>query len=161
MFSIRFAFLASISIISLLSGCLSQDFERQSLAKYRTNNASTFVGFDPVGAEDLIPKPVSSQRVANGSGRFTGPGGGRFTSPGGRFTFPAGNRFTSPGGAIGRGGQFSFPRGRFSSPGGNSNFRNNARFTWPRQNARNGFTQPSSGLTWPRKNSGRFTRPRK
>ena len=179
MFSIRFAFLASISIITLLGGCLSQDFERQSLAKYRTSNASTFVGFDPISHLDSTSKKVAPQVNRQGGrifpGRFTQPGGGRFTAPRGGFTFPGGNRLTIPGGFTGKGGQFSSPSGNFSWPGGDPKQSNNARFTWPnplsehggtrltwpRGNPRNGLTQPNSRLTWPRENSGRFTLPLK
>ena len=165
-------FLSSISIIVFFGGCLNQDFERESLAKYQATRASTFVGFDPLppkqtsgGTESkprkMVPRnglTVPSGRFSMpGGGRFSFPRGGRFTQPGGRFTFPAGNRYSFPEGGF-RSDRTSMPSGvqsgRFSWPQ-----QGNARFTWPKQNNSGGFTQPNGRLTFPTERNGRFTDP--
>ena len=78
-------FLASLTIVSLFGGCLNQDFERESLAKYRATRASTFVGFNPLPVQETGESSQPGPRMAmpgNGmtfpTGRFTGPAGGRF-----------------------------------------------------------------------------------
>lgn len=158
----RFAyFLISGSLVTLFGGCLSQDFERESLAKYKSRHASTFVNFEPLPVKKTGSKPArpSGQRLSFPSGRFTGPGGGRFSGPAGRMSWPMGNRFSSP-------GNFSYPR----------NFRGQGRFTWPsgqltqpggRLNGAGRWTGPESGraagsrFTWPRQSgTQRFTSPR-
>ncbi len=154
--------------MTIFGGFLSQDFERESLAKYKTSNASTFVDFDPLPRKEAEQQQVNL-RVPKGRGtsfprgRFTGPNNGRFTGPRGGFSFPAGNRFSAPT-EFGGGKRFSWP----ADPSAKST--NGAdRFTWPQNGNRNGFTQPGfaqpkSGFTWPQGNTNqgkaeRFTSP--
>lgn len=148
--------LAPFSVVILFAGCLNQDFERASLARYRATRASTFVGFDPLRdqaqAAENAPPPVARRTAARPgmtfpAGGFTGPGRGRFTGPAGnRFSYPAGARFSYP-----AGNRFSYPAGnRFSYPAGGAGrmsmpMQPGNRFSWPSSNPRSGFTQPTAG----------------
>lgn len=168
----------------MLSGCLSQDFEQQSLAKYKTSAGSTFVKIEPIVMEEPArpvanmglqrPSPQGRFTVPRGNGRFTIPrGNGRFTTPTGGFgrggfSFPSGNRFTAPGGLGGpAAGRFTWPanpvrNGGFSMPNRDGLPTENGvggRFTWPKQAAGRNFTQPRSRSTWPDNASSRFTSP--
>ncbi len=136
-------------IVVNMGGCLSQNFEQQSLRKYKTRHASTFVDFQP----RLESEPIVNSRPASQKRQSTFPRG-RFSSP--NFSSP---NFSSPrGGMTSPRGGFSWPRGRFSQPtGGGFSWpnappqnENGGRFTWPKAGT-NGFSQPDNRFTWPRR----------
>ena len=169
----------------LFCGCLDQNFESESLARYQATRATTFVGFAPLTKQkkdskvQAAPRGTPRNGMSMPTGRFTGPMGGR---SGGRFTFPGNDRFTQPGGnfSFPKGDRFSFPgsdlgAGRFSAPQGAAlradrftapaNATNNGRFTWPNNQPQNQlrnpgrFTQPSGRFSYPTEQTGRFTYP--
>lgn len=168
------------------SGCLNQDFERESVARYRSTAATTFAGFDP---QALDATEFGTTTPAKSQPRFDLPRDGT-TIPSGGFTYPGpSGGFTAPGPMRGRGrftgpGSFSFPvnpgRGGFTSPQGQRGFTfpagrasgRGSRFTWPQANEGTGsgnrFTLPEdasgnggSQFTWPQRGPTRFTSPRK
>ncbi len=148
-FEKAFKTISAIFIVVCMGGCLSQDFESQSLAKYKSKNASTFTGFVVPGTKRPAATRAAQQVVRRGSfprGGFSFPRNG--SMPTGGFSIPRGG-FSAPA------GQFSWPTeaGGFSQPKGG--------FSWPNQtgggfslpqNSRNGFSQPASGFSWPKGN---------
>lgn len=148
-FEKAFKTISATLIVVSTGGCLSQDFESQSLAKYELKNANTFTGFVLPGSKRPAAARPAQQFVRRGSfprGRFSFPRNGSmptggFSTPRGGFSGPTG-QFSWPTGA----GGFSQPRSGFSWPN-----QNRGGFSLP-QNSRNGFSQPASGFSWPKGN---------
>ena len=126
--------ISAMFVVVSMGGCLSQDFESQSLAKYKSKNASTFTGF--VVAEQKRPGTTNSKRQIVPRGSFP-----RGSFPQGGFSFPGSGSMPT--------GGFSMPTGGFSAPSG--------QFSWPAQ--KGGFSQPAGGFSWPNQNGGGFSLP--
>ena len=160
-------------IAVLFTGCLNQNFEKQSLAKYQSKNdyGSTFTGFELPKQEVAVRTPRATSRNS-GTGGFTAPRGG-FTFPStGKFTFPEGRpsgAFTAPRGgfkggftAPDREGGIPRPANGFTWPNDPSEGPNP--YTWPNDGPRGGakrggFTQPDSGFTSPKQERSGFSFP--
>ena len=153
-FEKAFKTISAILVVVSAGGCLSQDFESQSLAKYKLKNANTFTGFVLPGSK----RPAAARRAQQIVRRGSFPRG---SFPRGSFSFPRNGSMPTGGFSTPRGG-FSAPKGQFSWPTGAGGFSQpKGGFSWPNQNSGgfsspqnsgNGFSQPASGFSWPKGN---------